>query len=203
MERGRRQEYTEATRRALLDCGRRTFAEQGFQAAGIEAISRAARVTRGAFYHHFADKTALFDAVVVEMQAEAAERIAAVAKRETRVWDRLAAGMNAFLDVSLEAAYGRIVVLEAPAVLGEARYREVEEAYPLALLRATLRSLERRGELRCDNVDLLGHMVDAMLCELAVTLPRAPDAKRLRQQGLEMIDALLRAHHTPRAAPAS
>jgi AcrR family transcriptional regulator len=194
MERGRRQEYTEATRRALLDFGRQAFAEQGFQAAGIESISRAARVTRGAFYHHFADKTALFEAVVEEMQAEAAERIATAAKRELRVWDRLTAGMNAFLDASLEPAYGRIVVLEAPMVLGEARYREIEETYPLALLKATLRSLERRGELRCDNVDLLGQMVDAMLCELAMTLPRSPDPKALRQQGLDMIEALLRAH---------
>ena len=52
-ERSRREEYTEATRQALLSAGRDIFATEGYQAAGIEAISRAARVTRGAFYHHF------------------------------------------------------------------------------------------------------------------------------------------------------
>ena len=47
-ERSRRDEYTEATRQALLSAGREIFAKEGYQAAGIEAISRAARVTRGA-----------------------------------------------------------------------------------------------------------------------------------------------------------
>ena len=63
-ERSRREEYSDATRQALLEAGRDIFAREGYQAAGIEAISRAARVTRGAFYHHFEDKKALFDAVV-------------------------------------------------------------------------------------------------------------------------------------------
>src|SRR5712672_2002357 len=84
-ERSRRDEYTEATRQALLKAGRDIFAKEGYQAAGIEAISRAARVTRGAFYHHFADKQALFDAVVVAMQAEAAARIQARAKAERKI----------------------------------------------------------------------------------------------------------------------
>jgi hypothetical protein len=67
----------------------------------------------------------------------------------------------------------------------------------MALLQATLRALERDGELRCSNVALLGHMVDAMLCELAITLPKAEDPSSLRRQGMEMIDALLRAHRAP------
>ena len=78
----RREEYTEATRQALLSAGRDAFARDGYQAAGIEAISRAARVTRGAFYHHFEDKKALFDAVVVALQAEAAAKIEKGARAE-------------------------------------------------------------------------------------------------------------------------
>ena len=93
--RSRREEYTEATRQALLSAGREIFAREGFQAAGIEAISRAARVTRGAFYHHFDDKQALFDAVVVAMQVEAAARVEETARVEQKIWDRLSTGIDA------------------------------------------------------------------------------------------------------------
>jgi AcrR family transcriptional regulator len=189
--RSRREEYTEATRQALLAAGRHAFASEGYQAAGIEAISRAARVTRGAFYHHFDDKKALFDAVVVVMQSEAAAKIEARAKTQRKVWDRLTAGIDAYLDACLEPAYGRIVVQEAPAVLGNARYREIEETYPMALLTATLAALKRQGELDFDDIELLSRMVDAMICKVALMLPEADNPKKLRARAHKIIGSLL------------
>lgn len=189
--RSRREEYTEATRQALLAAGRRAFASEGYQAAGIEAISRAARVTRGAFYHHFDDKKALFDAVVVVMQAEAAAKIEARARTQRKVWDRLTEGIDAFLDACLEPAYGRIVVREAPVVLGNARYREIEETYTLALLTATLAALKRQGELDFEDIELLTHVVDAMICEVGLMLPQAENPKKLRARARKIIDGLL------------
>src|SRR5260370_37943723 len=129
-ERSRRDEYTEATRQALLAAGRDIFAKEGFQATGIEAISRAARVTRGAFYHHFEDKRALFDAVVVSLQVEAAAKIEERTRGEPLLWERLDIGIDTYLDICLESTYRRIVIQEAPVVLGEARYREINETYP-------------------------------------------------------------------------
>src|SRR5256885_7057936 len=79
-ERTRREEYTEATRQALLAAGRDAFASEGYQAAGIEAISRAARVTRGAFYDHFEGKKPLFAAMGAALRIEAAAKIDAGAK---------------------------------------------------------------------------------------------------------------------------
>src|ERR1700756_2750307 len=128
-ERSRREEYSEATREALLAAGRDIFAKEGYQAAGIEAISRSARVTRGAFYHHFEDKKALFDAVVVTLQADAVSRINERSRTHRKIWDRLFAGIDPYLDVCIEPAYGRIVVQEAPAVLGSGRFQEIEETY--------------------------------------------------------------------------
>jgi AcrR family transcriptional regulator len=189
--RSRREEYTEATRQALLAAGRHAFASEGYQAAGIEAISRAARVTRGAFYHHFDDKKALFDAVVVVMQSEAAAKIEARAKTQRKVWDRLTAGIDAYLDACLEPAYGRIVVQEAPAVLGNARYREIEETYPMALLTATLAALKRQGELDFEDIELLSRMVDAMICKVALMLPEADNPKKLRARAHKIIGSLL------------
>ncbi len=167
------------------------FCAEGYQAAGIEAISRAARVTRGAFYHHFEDKKALFDAVVVAMQVAATARVNAASKGVQKIWDRLTIGIDAYLDVCLEPAYGRIVVQEAPAVLGHARFREIEEAYPLALLTASLTALKRQGELDVDDIALLSRMLDAMICKVALMLPEADDPATLRARGQGIIGNLL------------
>lgn len=190
-ERSRREEYTEATRQALLSAGRDIFAREGYQAAGIEAISRAARVTRGAFYHHFEDKKALFDAVVVSLQSEAAAKIEEKARAQRKIWDRLSVGIDAYLDACLEPAYGRIVIQEASAVLGNERYREIEETYPMALLTATLIALKRDGELDFEDINLLSRMVDAMICEMAIMLPEADHPKKLRERGQKIIGTLL------------
>jgi AcrR family transcriptional regulator len=190
-ERSRREEYTEATRQALLSAGRDIFAREGYQAAGIEAISRAARVTRGAFYHHFEDKKALFDAVVVSLQSEAAAKIEERARAQRKIWDRLSVGIDAYLDACLEPAYGRIVIQEASAVLGNERYREIEETYPMALLTATLNALKRDGELDFEDINLLSRMVDAMICEVAIMLPEADHPKILRERGQKIIGTLL------------
>lgn len=190
-EKTRREEYAEATRAALLAAGRDAFMREGFQAAGIEAISRAARVTRGAFYHHFEDKKALFDAVVVALQKEAADKVQEKSKSQPKVWDRLRVGIEAYLDATLEPAYARIVVQEASAVLGMKRYREIEETYPTALLGATLNALKRQGEIAFDDMNLLIRMVDAMICEISLLLPESDDPKKLRARGQKLIGTLL------------
>jgi len=190
-ERSRRDEYTEATRQALLAAGRDIFAKEGYQATGIEAISRAARVTRGAFYHHFEDKKALFDAVVVALQAETTAKIEERGRAQRKIWDRMNIGIDAYLDACLEPAYGRIVIQEAPAVLGGKRYQEIEEAYPMALLKASLNALKRDGEIEFEDIDLLSRMLDAMICKVALMLPGADHPKKLRERGLKIIGSLL------------
>jgi len=194
--RWRRDDYAEATRQALLTAGRAAFARDGYQAAALEAISRSARVTRGAFYHHFEDKKALFDAVVTEMQSEAAAKIEARAKTRKLLWDRLGAGIEAYLDTCLEPDYGRIVIHEAPVILGAKRYREIEEAYPMALLAATLNALKRRGELDFDDIDLLCRLIDALVCKVAVMLLESRDPAALRERGEAVIARFLASYRT-------
>lgn len=187
----RREEYTEATRQALLVAGREIFTTLGYHASGIEAISRAARVTRGAFYHHFEDKKALFDALTVAMQSEAAEKVAKSARKHEKVWDRLYEGINTYLDVCLEPTYRRIVIQDAPAILGSIRFHEIEVEYPMALLKATLNALHRQGELEFEDIDLLTRMVDAMICKVAIMLPDSKCPDVLRDQSQKLIDTLL------------
>lgn len=190
-EKTRREEYTEATRQALLAAGREIFAKEGYQAAGIEAISRSARVTRGAFYHHFEDKKALFDAVVVAMQVEAVATVNAKSRMQRKTWERMFAGIDAYLDVCLDPAYARIVIQEATAVLGAKRFQDIEETYPMALLMASINALKREGELVFEDPDLLGRMVDAMICKIALMLPEADNPTQLRERGRKLVASLL------------
>jgi AcrR family transcriptional regulator len=194
----RREENSEATRQALMAAAAQAFEADGFQAASLDAIARAARVTRGACYHHFADKRALFDAVVVKLQADAAATISRRAREAHEVWDRLERGIDAFLDVSLEPRYRRIVIRDAPTVLGPARFQEIEQAYPGALLIATLDALKRRGELNYEDIEFLAQMIDAVVCKLATVLSATRESPFLRARGLSLLKDLLALYRVPR-----
>jgi AcrR family transcriptional regulator len=188
----RRDEHTEATRRALLDAGRGAFASAGYAGAGIEGIAREARVTRGAFYHHFDDKLALFDAIVVEMQANVAREVARQAKTAPAIRDRLFVGIHAFLGECRNPDYLRIVIREAPAALGQARFEAIEEAYPMALLAATLQALQDRGEIDFPDIGFVTRAVDAIICKVALLMDVTHDQAKLLANCDAVISNLLK-----------
>ncbi|HEX7968553.1 MAG TPA: helix-turn-helix domain-containing protein [Stellaceae bacterium] len=195
-EKSRREEYSEATRQALLSAARDLFAAQGYQETSIEAVARASRVTRGALYHHFKDKRELFDAVVVALQIEAAAAVGQRARLEKDQWARVRAGINAYLDACLAPAFRRLVIEEAPAVLGTARCREIDHAYTLGPFAKALEQLRSDGELDFDDTDLLSRMLGAMIWELAILLADAKDPKKLRRQVQDAVTRVLRAFQT-------
>lgn len=197
-EKTRREEYSEATRAALLAAAKRLFTAQGYQATGIEAVAQASRVTRGALYHHFADKRALFDALVVELQSEA---VAAVVKRvggERDRWAAMRAGTEAFLDACAEPAYLRLVIQEAPAVLGLARYREIDEAHTRGLLIRALKGLKEAGDIDFDDIELLSGMIAAAECQAALLMPGAKDRPALKAAALDALDRIVGAFRPKR-----
>ena len=195
-EKSRREEYSEATRQALLSAARDLFATQGYQETSIEAVARASRVTRGALYHHFKDKRELFDAVVVGLQIEAAAAVGQRARLENDQWARVRAGINAYLDACLAPAFRRLVIEEAPAVLGTARCREIDHAYTLGPFSKALAQLRSDGQLDFDDTDLLSRMLGAMIWELAILLADAEDPKKLRRQVQDAVTRVLRAFET-------
>jgi AcrR family transcriptional regulator len=194
----RREEYAEATREALLNAAREIFVEEGFTQASVEAIARRARVTRGAFYHHFDDKQALFEALVVALQADAAERLAQGAAGEGAPFARLRAGAKTFLAVCLEPAYRRLVIQDAPAVLGSRRCREIGQTYAFGRLGQALSALKSAGLIDIENETLAGRMVGAMICEAALLLEDVENASKLEHQALEIIDRAFEALATKR-----
>src|SRR5436309_8068202 len=114
LSRSRMAERSEETREALIVEARTLFAQRGFAAVGTEEIARAARMTRGALYHHFESKEDLFRAVYEEVERELVENIATGAMAATDPLEALGAGVWAFLDACEDPAVQRIALLDAP-----------------------------------------------------------------------------------------
>src|SRR4051794_18174505 len=132
VKRGSKAAQSEATRAKLVKVARRLFAKKGYAAVGTEEIVQKAGVTRGALYHQFEDKQALFLAVFDQVEAEVAQGIAdrAAASASDPI-DVLRMGAKLWLDASLDPEVRRIVLLDAPAVLGFEKWREVVSRYGL------------------------------------------------------------------------
>jgi AcrR family transcriptional regulator len=191
--RTRREEYADQTRSALLEAAREIFTNKGYQLANVGDIAQAARVTRGAFYHHFDDKQAVFEGLVVTLQAGAAERIRAAATFEPEPEARVMAGAAAFLDSCTEPTYRRLVIHEAPAILGEKRCREISEAHPYGLLIAAVTELKKAGRIDCDNPYLTARMIGSMICEAAVLLDDSESPESLKRQALAVVERVFAA----------
>jgi hypothetical protein len=125
------------------------------------------------------------------MQAEAIAKVNEKSRGQCKIWSRLFIGIDAYLDVCCEPVYRRFVIQEAPAVLGSKRSQEIDEAYPMALLMASMKALKRDGDLVCEDIDPLGRMVDAMICKVGLMLPDADDQTTLKARCHDIIVALL------------
>src|SRR5262249_21696695 len=91
-----------ATRSQLVATATRLYAEHGYAGVGTEEIVRQAGVTRGALYHHFADKRELFRAVHEAVERDVVRRIADGVAGLTDPWDLMVAGMRTYLDLCIE-----------------------------------------------------------------------------------------------------
>lgn len=123
----RRAQYSASTQRALIDVARELFTTQGYARTSLDEIVAGARVTKGALYHHFSGKQALFEAVFDRVEDDASKKIRKAMKEAREPWDRANVAIRTFLGVARSSEYRRIVVQEGPAVLGYERYRELEE----------------------------------------------------------------------------
>jgi AcrR family transcriptional regulator len=137
----RRQEYSSSTQRALIEVATELFTEQGYAGTSLDAIVAGARVTKGALYHHFSGKQAVFEAVFSRVEADAATRIRAALRNVRDPWEKALAGLRSFLEVGQEPTYQRVVIQEGPAILGYERFREQEERSSFAIVQDIVRSV--------------------------------------------------------------
>lgn len=184
-------ERSEATRGALMAAARRLFAAHGYAGVGTEEIVRETGVTRGALYHHFDGKKELLAAVYEEIEEEITRKIAADALSGSDPVDALRAGARAFLDHCLEPEVQRIVLLDAPAVLGWERWREIGSKYGLGLVEAALQAAIDAGQIVELPVGALSHVLMGALDEAAMVVARAEDPVASREQMVAVLDGML------------
>jgi AcrR family transcriptional regulator len=180
------------TRDQLVSEATRLFGERGFDATSAEAVLDAAGVSRGSLYHHFKSKDALFEAVLdaAEVRIGEATLLAAAGAGDDPV-AVLRAGALEWIRLAGDPVVQRIVLIDAPAVLGWERWREIEEANALGNLRAALQAVVTDGRLDADLVDPFAHMLLASVNELALLVARADDTAAAQQRAEIAVDALL------------
>ncbi|MFH8367638.1 TetR/AcrR family transcriptional regulator [Streptomyces sp. NPDC018031] len=172
-----RAEQRAATRRALLTEGRRRFAGDGYHDVVLAEVARSAGVTKGAAYHHFASKAGLFRAVVAEVQGELGVRVAAAAEAHQDPWEQLRAGCHAFLAAAADPTVRRIVLVEAPAVLGWDEWRAMDEDSSARHLTEALEGLVAAGLIPGQPVEPLARLLSGAMNEAALWLARSADPR--------------------------
>jgi AcrR family transcriptional regulator len=201
--RGRQAERSEATRKALVDVGRKLFAKRGYADVGTEEIVRRAGVTRGALYHHFSGKEDLFRAVAEQVEEEMTRKSAEAALAHQDPWEQQRAGWEAFLDACLDPAVQRIILLDAPSVLGPKAWREIASKYGLALVQFGLGSLMEAGLIDEQPIDPLAHLVIGALSEAAVVIAQAEDTEAARAEMGTALERLMVGLRTDSGRPAT
>jgi len=193
VKRNKKVEQSEVTRGVLLRVARELFTDKGYANTATEDIVQRAGVTRGALYHHFRDKEDLFQAVFEDTERQLVETVrTAVASAQAGPWQGFLVGCQAFLDACLEPAVQRIVLLDAPSVLGWETWRRIDAEYGVGLVRQSLQAAMDAGHVDSLPVDPLAHILLGALTEGAMVIARAEDVQSTRAEVGAVVDRLLK-----------
>lgn len=143
----------------MLDRARELFSSQGYAATSTEEIVRAIGVTKGALYHHFDDKEGLFRAVLEELELELAVAVGDETGTVTDAWARLERACKAYLDASLRPDIQRILVLDAPAVLGWHEWCEIDKRHGVAILAPAINAAVDAGVIEGQPIETLAQIL--------------------------------------------
>ncbi len=193
MPRRSQEERTRSTRSALTAAARDLFASRGYSAVSTDEIVRAAGVTRGALYHHYADKQALFEDVFEQLEAEITTEIAGVFSAETDHLTAVGGGVALFLDICQRPEVLRISLTDAPAVLGWARWREIEARHGLQLITHRLGAAVADGLVVASSVDALAQIILSAVIESALMIANGADRGATQQALMTLLLGLVQA----------
>jgi AcrR family transcriptional regulator len=188
---GKRAAQGRATRGQLIEVATRLFAEHGYEGTSIEAVLSAAGVSRGALYHHFPGKEALFEAVVVAVSDQVTVDLAAAVSGRTDPVDVMRTAALAWIGLAADPVIQRVVLVDAPSVLGWERWRDMDGGRTLGTLRAMLQAVSDSGRLPSELVSPFSHMILAALDEIVLVVARADDPAAAVAEGRMAVEALL------------
>ncbi len=187
----RRNGRGQATRQHVLDTATRLFTEQGYEGTSIEHVLRECGISRGALYHHFSSKEVLFTAVLEAVEAQVTANVGAAGKGATNPLDALRAGCDAWLRLARDPTVRRIVLIDAPSVIGWQAWREMDDQNGLGLLKAGLGMAALAGRIPAEMVDMYAHLLLAVLTEVAMLIARSDDAAGTIKAGQTAVEQLI------------
>ena len=137
----RRPGYSSSTKKALLDNAAELFTAHGYAGTSLDEVVAAARVTKGALYHHFPSKLALFESVFLRIQEDTTAQIQRRINSAKDPWERARIGLASFLEACQQPQFRRICMQEGPVALGHERWADAERAAALGIVKATVDDL--------------------------------------------------------------
>jgi AcrR family transcriptional regulator len=196
-------ERGQATRAHLVDVATRLFAAHGYDGTSIQMVLAESGVSRGSLYHHFPGKDALFWAVLEEVGARGAQQGASAMQDAQDPVAALRAGLLVWIRLAGDQVMRQIMLIDAPAVLGWERWRELDEQGPLGVIRTCLEYAAETGLIDRRHVDTFAHIVLAAANEVSLMIARADDPAAALAAGesaaAEFLDRLLGVQAAPGA----
>lgn len=197
----RRVDKGQATRQHLVDVATELFADRGYEGTSIEAVLERAGVSRGSLYHHFPGKERLFEAVIEAVHGKVGEAtLAAIsASGATDAYSLIKVAELAWIRLAGDAVVRRILLIDAPTVLGWRRWREMEEQSGLGTLKGVLREAADAGRVPVHLVDLFAHILLATGNEMALVIALADDVPAAQAEAEAAVEEFLTRLLTPPA----
>jgi AcrR family transcriptional regulator len=187
----RQAERREATRGTILEVASRLFAEAGFAAVTVDEIAASAGLAKGAVYHHFASKEALFEAVFERVAGDLQEQVHDAARASPDRLKALVAGSRAYFEACARPPFDRIILKDGPAVLGWDRWRELDERYFLSVLPMSLEAAMAAGLIRRQPTQPLARLLAGALTEAAVACAGSDDPAATGQAHAQALESLI------------
>ena len=175
----------------LVAIARKHFRTRGYTSTALEDIAKEAGMTRGAVYHHFNGKKGLFLAVFSDAQENIANRIIKVDKSGLPIWDRFIACNRVFLEACLDSELQKIVLIDAPAVLGWDEWRKIDEEITLGILRSHLKELIDKGIIKPLPLEPLTHAISGANNEVLLWIAESDDPQKAFDEAFSTINELL------------
>ena len=182
-----------ATRAAILKAARKLFGDDGFQATTMDDIATAARIAKGAVYHHFKTKEAVFEAVFEAVSADLVVEIAKVSRAEKDVLLAMAAGTQHYLAACSKGPTSQIILRDGPAVLGWERWREIDAKHFGGGIPRALEAAMERGLLARQPVEPLARLLLGAMTEAAVACAGSADIRKAGMDYSRAFKSLLEA----------
>lgn len=187
----RRQDYSSSTKRALLDNATELFTDHGYAGTSLDEVVAAARVTKGALYHHYSSKLALFESVFMKCQEDCKKQIEKALRQSKDPWERARIGLQTFLDICQQPTFRRICIQEGPVALGHERWHEAEKEFSFGTVYGIVEALLKDMGGADDLIETFAHIFYGAMQSAGNYVADAEDAEGASEKVQSVINVIL------------